>query len=227
MSAAVSSTPPQNPAAPSLPDLAAVLGLVRYLIGFACRWADRLREGSLPEHEYRARTSRFATTDVTQILLRMFRGLRRAVALEAILAARAQRGRELKVAPIRFDLPRLPGAEPRLRPPRPPLPLDPSDEEIAADVMRRPVGAVLVDICRDLGIVGGELGPEMHGVLSRAVMFYGGNLTRLLRLDEHAHRARQHIAILRSGAPLPPELQPYPVPFAQFAEQHAAATGPP
>ena len=169
----------------------------------------------------------FGTTDIPTILLHIVRGLRRAAALEAILAARAQRGRDLTVAPVRIYRPRTPSPEPRPRLQRPPLPLDPSDEEIVADVRRRPVGAVIVDICLDLGIVGGELGHGMYRELRDAVMFYGGNLLRLLRLYETRRQWRERIAILRSGAPLPPELQPFPISFEKLAQQYVIATGPP
>jgi hypothetical protein len=226
MSAAASS-PPQQPAATTAStNLGPVLGLVRCLIDFGRRWADRFREDSLPKHEFRFHAGLFGTSDVAQILLRIARGLRRAVALEAVLLARAQRGRDLKVAPVRISLPRNPSEAPCPRATRAPLPLEPSDEEIAADVRRRPVGAVVVDICLDLGIVGGELGHDMYDELRKTVMLYGGNLIRLLRMDDAARRAREYIAILRSDAPLPPELQPFPIPFEQLVAQ-ALATGPP
>ncbi|HKV95875.1 MAG TPA: hypothetical protein VJR90_00070, partial [Gammaproteobacteria bacterium] len=104
---------------------------------------------------------------------------------------------------------------------RPPLPLEPSDEEIAADIRRRPVGAVLVEICHDLGLQPGDLSRDMHQELMDAVMYYGGNPIRLLRLPDTARQEREYIAILRSDAPLPPEHQPFPW------LQRAAATGPP
>jgi hypothetical protein len=215
----------------STPNTTRVLGLVRCLIDVGRRLADTFRNPP-PEpntnewFELRFRAGLFNTSDVAHILLRIARGLRRAAALQALLLSRAQRGRDIKTAPISIHLPRVPSAAPEPRAERPPLPLEPSDEEIAADVRRRPVGAVIVDICRDLGVLPGDLGGEMHKELTDTVMFYGGNFLRLLRMDVAKQREREWLAILRSGAPLPPELQPFPVPLAKLAE-FIAATGPP
>jgi hypothetical protein len=46
----------------------------------------------------------------------------------------------------------------------------PTEEEIAAEVRRRPVGAVIADICRDLGIAPGRLDPAFWRELSHAVI---------------------------------------------------------
>jgi hypothetical protein len=217
-------------ASSSTPNLTRVLCLVRCIIDFGRSLADNFRQGTITGFDFSFRAGLFGTTDIPQILLRIARGLRRAAALEALLLARAQRGRDLKTAPLRTCVPRLPsiGLDPSASP-RPriePLPLEPSDEEIAADVRGRPVGAVIVDICLDLGLLPGELGRDMHKELHHTLMFYGGSLIRLLRVDEHTRRAKEHIEILRSGAPLPPELQPFSIPFAKMAEL-AVATGPP
>jgi hypothetical protein len=56
-------------------------------------------------------------------------------------------------------------------PDRPPAP-----EEIEAEVRRRPIGAVLVDICLDLGIVPRQMDDELKLVL----IGHGGSLVRLL-----------------------------------------------
>ena len=215
----------------STPNATRVLGLVRCLIDFGRRLADSFRNpppdpDTAAGFERNFRAGLFNTRDIAHILLRLARGLRRAAALEAWLSSRAQRGRDIKTAPIRIYVPRAPSAAPEPRAKHPPLPLEPSDAEIAADIRRRPVGAVIVDICRDLGVLPGDLGHEMHKELTDTVMFYGGNFLRLLRMDEARQREREWLVALRSGARLPPELQPFPAPFARFAEL-AAATGPP
>ena len=51
-------------------------------------------------------------------------------------------------------------------------------EQIAAQVRRRPIGAVIADICRDLGIMPNHpLWPE----LSEVIVCHGGNLVRLVK----------------------------------------------
>ena len=56
----------------------------------------------------------------------------------------------------------------------------PTEEEIAAEVRRRPVGAVIVDICRDLGIAPGQLDRAFWDELSHAIIAYGGSLAGFL-----------------------------------------------
>ena len=53
-----------------------------------------------------------------------------------------------------------------------------ADEEIAAEVRRRPVGAVIADICRDLGIVPSN---PLWRELSLAIIDNGGNLATLFK----------------------------------------------
>jgi len=54
----------------------------------------------------------------------------------------------------------------------------PTQAEIAAQVRRRPVGAVFADICRDLGIVPTH---PLWRELTLAVIANGGRLTALLK----------------------------------------------
>ena len=134
----------------------------------------------------------FATTDVTRILARITRGLLRAAALEARLSRRATRGQELKTIPTRLPRARKPGvAKPATRPgnsaANPALTSEPTLEQILAHDRRRPIGAVLVEICRDLGIVVGPLdhatAKELH--LAAILHSHGGSLSRLVLKRAH------------------------------------------
>jgi hypothetical protein len=54
----------------------------------------------------------------------------------------------------------------------------PTPEQIAAEVRRRPIGAVIADICRDLGIMPNHpLWRELREVIIR----HGGNLAVLVK----------------------------------------------
>jgi hypothetical protein len=53
--------------------------------------------------------------------------------------------------------------------------------EIAAEVRRRPVGAVIADICHDLGIAPGQLDGAFWDEIRRAIILYGGNLLGFVR----------------------------------------------
>ena len=114
------------------------------------------------------------------------RGLLRAAALETRLAHRPD--------PRSDDPPAPDPCEPRPPRPvrRPTIAADPrlaslpSADDIAAEIRRRPVGAVIADICRDLGITpsnplwqelslliisnGGDIAPLHNDILERAVM---------------------------------------------------------
>jgi hypothetical protein len=133
----------------------------------------------------------FGTADLADILARITRGVRRAAALEARLSARAARGRDLTVAPMRLPSARAQRPARQVTPPvvQPrPLTADhdahlahlPTEEEIAAEVRRRPIGAVIVDICGDLGIAPGDLDRAFWDEINHAIMMYGGSLARLL-----------------------------------------------
>jgi hypothetical protein len=53
----------------------------------------------------------------------------------------------------------------------------PTPEQIAAQVRRRPIGAVIADICRDLGITPSH---KLWQTLQSAIIRYRGNYTRLI-----------------------------------------------
>ena len=54
----------------------------------------------------------------------------------------------------------------------------PTPEDIAAEVRRRPIGAVIADICRDLGIVPSH---PLWRELPLAIIANGGNLATLVK----------------------------------------------
>ncbi len=165
-----------------------VLRLVRKLIGYGRQLAASVQQhAATPGLACFARP--FGTADIAVILARITNGLRRAAALEARLSARASRGRDLAVAPIRLPTGRASRPARQATPPDAPaepagqdprLARLPTEQEIAAEVRRRPIGAVIVDICRDLGIAPGELDRAFWHEISLAIIMYGGNLARFL-----------------------------------------------
>ncbi len=172
----------------------------------------------------------FGTINITLILARIGRGLLRAAALEARLHRNA----------ARLDAPPRPHAPPA-RPlsasteasPQPPAPRRrfdprgadedtllahmPTPEQIAAEIRRRPIGEVIADICRDLGIVPAH---PLWTELARAIMREGGRYAALI------------IDILKRPERLPiPEDWPERLPpYLWTSWQHSpalAGTGPP
>ena len=155
-----------------------LLILVRPLIAYGRHLAAALQQRTA-ETDLADITRHFGIVDIGEIVARITRGLLRA-ALEARLISH----------PIRE--PASPGTltAPSPRQPRAAQPEDgsagagepriarlPTPGDIAAEIRRRPAGAVLADICRDLGIVPSN---PLWRELSAAIISYGGNLTTLV-----------------------------------------------
>jgi hypothetical protein len=197
-----------------------VLSLVRKLIDYGKRLAATVQQhAAAPGFALVAKP--FGTADIAVILARITCGLRRAAALEARLSQRAARGQDLPLAPIHLPSTRVPGAARQAAPPDaqpadpaqdPRLARLPTEEQIAAEVRRRPVGAVIADICRDLGILPShQLWREIQYVL----IAHNGGYARLVK----DILARSFPIAFAGVAPaLPGPLHPSPAP---------AGTGPP
>ena len=161
-----------------------LLGLVRLLIDYGKGLADALRQ-RVVSSDSTALFCAFGTGDLGLILARVTQGLRRAQLLEEKIVHAAKRidaeprPKSAPTPPTRPSSTRAPspldteaqstGTDPRLA-------LLPTPEQIAAKIRRQPIGAVLADICRDLGI--GESHPlwrELFDVINE----YGGNCFRL------------------------------------------------
>jgi hypothetical protein len=146
-------------------------------------------------------------SDITLILRRIARGLLRAEALEAKITcdaarldaepkpsrARAQSQGRARERPARAATSRPADMPDSL------LAALPTAEQIAAEVRRRPIGAVIADICRDIGIIpSNKLWPEIRNFISR----YRGNLARLVK-DILDRMFFQHPALAWPDNPLP------------------------
>jgi hypothetical protein len=134
--------------------------LIFSLIDYGKHLADTLQQRAVAPGFARF-AKPFGSADLAVILARITNGLRRAVALEARLARRAARGRDLVPAPI--DRPATRGPRAARQPARPDARSEPrraavmedprlarllTEEEIAAEVLRRPIGAVIAASAR-------------------------------------------------------------------------------
>ena len=179
--------PPDPPgAAAVMPTrIGRVLGVLRRLIDYGKQLATAVQQrAAAPGFTLFARP--FGTADVPVILARITAGLRRAAALEARLCERAARGRDLTPTPARMPASHQPRPPRQVAPPdsQPATPAEtprlPTEQEIAAEVRRRPVGAVIVDICRDLGIAPGDCDRAFWDELRHAIIAYGGSVAAFL-----------------------------------------------
>jgi hypothetical protein len=193
--AANASDPPTQPSRS-----ASLLGLVRRLIDYGKELAATIRQ-RVSTDPIGVRCG-FGTADVALILARISRGLHRANALEARLLHNADR---LDAAPRGASSPRTPRAP---RPPATPSADEanarvahlPTPEQIAAKVRRQPIGAVIADICRDLGILPSHpLWRELH----IAIIKECGSLARLVKDILDQAYPLSAAASLESPAPTP------------------------
>ncbi|HXA25360.1 MAG TPA: hypothetical protein VNW90_24015 [Acetobacteraceae bacterium] len=152
-----------------------LLGLVRQFIDYGRQLAATLRINPPP----------FSISDIALILARITRGLLRAEALEArVIRDTARLDAEPappRAPPHRLSPPaRAANAASREAPvPGPDAGISlRTAEQIAAEVRRRPIGAVIADICRDLGIMPSH---PLWRDLSELIIRYGGNLANLVK----------------------------------------------
>jgi hypothetical protein len=156
-----------------------LLGLVRKLIDYGRELAVTLHQRAAA-HLHSVACD-FGTRDLTLILASITRGLLRANALEARLTRSVAR---LDAEPRRRDAPVQ--CKPRAAAPvvSPDGTADPClaelslEEQIAAEVRGRPIGVVIADICRDLGIAANH---PLWREISLAIIREGGNLVPVLR----------------------------------------------
>jgi hypothetical protein len=186
--------------------LARLLGLVRKLIDHGKQLALAVGQCSLANDAALA-GCRFGTSDIALILSRITLALHRATALEARLLRSAARP-DPKPRPPGASSPHTPRAhrevlqEPAEADPR--LARLPTAEQIAAEIRHRPVGAVIADICRDLGIMADH---PLWRELRLAVILHGGSLVAFVKdLCNRAHATlRDRVAALSAPpAPSPP-----------------------
>lgn len=182
-----------------------LLGLVRKILDYGRDLVTSLKHQT-PTPPSTPIARRFGTFNLALIIARITRGLCLAAGLEARLlrphpARTAQRTTQDRATTPTNPRPARP---PRPRPPTPSQSEDdaallralPTAEEIAARIRHRTTGAVIVEICRDLGIDATHaLWPQIRD----AIIAYDGSLARMLTI--WMSRASALIATLSQDAP--------------------------
>jgi hypothetical protein len=184
---------PNPPGAAKESRVGRILALVRKLIDYGRELATTLHGRDPATH-----ARHFGTSDIALILVRITQGLHRARALEGRLVRNA----------TRLDAPHRPQPTPTQHKPRTTEPTGTAatPEQIAAQVRRRPIGAVIADICRDLGIMPNH---PLWRELSEVIICHGGNLARLVK--DIITQATRTIS-QRWGAGMPSVLPAPPLP---------------
>ena len=176
--------------------IAAVLHVIRVLIAHAQYFAANV-SARAAEPQFATAAAVFGTYDLAVIRFRMRRGIRRALALQRYLLARAARGIDLRFAwpPYLELLPHhRPPVKPRAKPTKPRrasqrepslLPDEnprafylPTDAEFDREVARRPVGLSITYILLDLGVVPGFCDGEFWNKIYNVLRRYGGNINQ-------------------------------------------------
>jgi hypothetical protein len=196
--------PPQDRAAKPLPqNIADLLTILGILLAYARHLAATL-EYRAAANGFTSVAQFFGTARLAVIRARLARGMLRIRALETVLRARAARGRDLVFLGRREPAPRTPkpapptgetpagadadaGPQRRPRRPRPPgaeAAPDPANlpslEQLVAEIRRRPIGAAVADICRDLGVAPSLCEGRLWDALFNAITWYRGDLHRLI-----------------------------------------------
>jgi hypothetical protein len=157
-----------------------LLALIRRMIDYGRDLVATVRQRAAAD-PYFAK-ARFGTADFTVIFASLARALLLARALEARVLRnaaaldKAPTPRPARPAP-EPRLPASPQAEPT-EPQQPHLAGLPTPEQIAAEVRRRPIGAVIAEIYYRLGIMPSD---PLWRDAQQAMLRFGCNLARLLR----------------------------------------------
>jgi hypothetical protein len=229
--------PPDRPApsAPTPSRTGRLLGFLRKVIGYGKELSASLQQRVAPcpcSYHFITVMRNFGTVDIALILASITRALLRASALEARLISRGDQPDDApalaRITPERRPRPARPPAQQSDPNADPTVVQMPTPENIAAQIRHRAAGAVLADICFDLGIgTNHPLWPELRSVINEN----GGNATALmLRIFKREHKAMEHG---RTGvwapkpvplfpAQFPPEPPAWPAPLAA-----ASGAGPP
>ncbi len=163
------------------------LSVVRKLITYGKQLVGTLSQRAIAATEVYSITLDFGTTDLAEIIARIARALDLAAALEDRLVSRAAQPERTPPANLPSDrqpraappgVPATPPAAARDDDAKPCLAGLPTAEDLAAQFRRRPIGAVIADICRDLGI---KPYHPLWRELSWAILDNGGNVSELLK----------------------------------------------
>jgi len=207
--------------------IAHLLQVLHWLVGYGRTVAETLHQRGA--QEFRRFAARYRRSDFNEILARIRRGLVLAAALEEKLLTRAKTGRDVVPVKIHWFAPRpnraagSTGTRTRVRHTNivdmPPDPL-PTAAQIAAELRRRPLGAVLADICRDLGIKPSDLTQVQWAELNHLIMRYGGNPSDVLFAEWNLQMQPLFEAELGKKKPAPADT-------SARCNESACATGPP
>jgi len=190
------------------PERGRLLDLVRALIDFGRDLMAAMQERNTTAAPPLALALRFGSLNVALIIARITRGIMLAEALEARLLRPAPPMGARTGAPAPTRTVRATRTPPRPRPDEDAELLGglPSAKDIAARIRNQRTGAVIVDICRDLGITTQH---PLWREINDAIRHHGGNLATWLRNVIRSHSTPDSLALCEAMAQAQ---APYPEP---------------
>ena len=184
------SDPPKDRRGGTLPEgVAAVLSLLNILLAYGNHLLATLNHRAA-QRSFATLAQCFGTARLPVILARLTRGIRRVLALQRVLLARAASGNDLVPSNLPLTGRRGNGhprqqtdvggrtSDPAVRPdPKEPPDLDtiPTIAQLEAEIRDQSVGRVIADICRDLGVSPFRCEQHFAGSLRDAITSYGGD----------------------------------------------------
>jgi hypothetical protein len=157
-----------------------VLYVLRFLIAYTFHIAAAVEEYAASGDLAPVAISFAPGITFQALVTRLARGLRRALALQEMLQQRAATGQDIDPVPPRRSGPGGGSRKNNENQDRPPEPERlPSAAEIAAELQRRPVGAIVAEICHDIGIAPEDLTEEQWDALQAVIDTYGGSREKL------------------------------------------------
>jgi hypothetical protein len=199
--------PPKDPPAPTLPgNIAGLVQVARYLLGYGRHLVDTLRQrAAAPSFDGIAAC--FGTANLTTILAHLHRGILRCVALERVLLARAATGKDIAFIERHTWTTLLPEPDPEPAQPEPrqqpavahtrarkqtirasrptgwddPELFMPTLEDLERQIRRQPIGRVFSDICLDLAVVPGFCHPAFWNALFEIMTYFGSSVNKLMQ----------------------------------------------
>jgi len=194
--------PPQDQLGNIMPEyIAALLRAVGILLGYGRHLRATVQHRAAAP-TFPAIAACFGTANLATIIAHLNRGIMRAIALQNMLLARAETGRDINIVTRRTRTdeappaptdpqPEQPAAQPAVpkAPKRPSLPPGSGDpelfmptlEELERQVRRRAVGRTIADICSDLAVVPGFCTPAFWNGLFEIMHYFGGSVETVMR----------------------------------------------
>jgi len=207
------------------PGIGLVLNVLRLLISYACHIAAKAEECAVRGDLSPVNPSFGKSITFEALIIRVARGLRRALMLQEMLLERAATGCDIEPVERRHH-PHAGGSrnggQDGDKPPK--VERLPSGEEIAAELQRRSIGAIVADICHDIGIAPEDITTEQWHALQDVINGYGGALLKLWPAMRNRIEARMAVVMVDPNAVMP-NLPCFPrdSKAAQYAVQRAAA----